>query len=141
MSSVDFYEVKAPRWELVLCRHVETAYEAGERVYVRCSSEALARHVDELLWTFREDSFVPHGLWPGAGELKDPVAVGWHPGNPNRASRLVLAGAGEPDELSRYERATDFVPVADAALTGAARARYRAFRGRGHEVAFHSEPP
>ncbi|MBI5446383.1 MAG: DNA polymerase III subunit chi [Deltaproteobacteria bacterium] len=140
MAGIDFYEVKGPRWELAVCERVEALYEAGERVYVRAPSEALARALDDLLWTFREDSFVPHRLWGGEGDLPDPVAVGWRRGNPNGATCLVLAGAGEPEELSGFAQAFDFVPVSDPELTAGARERYRAFRAAGHQVTFRPAP-
>jgi DNA polymerase-3 subunit chi len=76
-------------------------------VYVWAGSEADARRLDDLLWTFREDSFVPHELWQGEDSLEDPVAVGWTAGNPNNSSCLV------------------------------ARQRFRAFREAGLQVAFH----
>ena len=76
---IDFFEVKGPRWDLALCERVEQAYAAGLRVYVWAESQADARHLDDLLWEFREDSFVPHGLWQGGDGIDDPVAVGWMP--------------------------------------------------------------
>ena len=134
---VEFFEVKGPRWDLALCAQVERAYEAGERVYVWASSEAQARHLDELLWEFREDAFVPHGLWQGEPGFDDPVAVGWRPVNPNGATCLVLARDASPEDVRGYARVIDFAPVDLPDQVEPARRRFRAFREAGFRVRFH----
>ncbi len=138
MPSVEFYDVKAARLDLALCRQVQAAYEQGQRVYVWAGSEAEARHLDDHLWTFREDAFVPHDLWPGGAPLEAPVAVGWAPGNPNGATCLVLARDASPDQVRAFARVIDFAPAQDAGRLAAARARYRAFRDAGMSPTFHS---
>jgi DNA polymerase-3 subunit chi len=116
---------------------VEEEHAAGRRVYVWASSEAQARELDELLWTFRDDSFVPHGLWQGQSPFDEPVAVGWRPGNPNAADCLVLARDASPPEIAGFARVVDFAPVDEPALREAARTRFRAFRDAGLPVRFH----
>lgn len=137
---VDFHEVRGPRWEEAVCRRVEEELAAGRRVYVWAASEAQARRLDELLWTFRDDAFVPHGLWQGEAGCGEAVAVGWRPGNPNEATSLVLARDAAPGELSGFDRVHDFAPVDDPALAEAARARYRAYRAGGLSLRFHAAP-
>ncbi|GAB6063503.1 DNA polymerase III subunit chi [Deferrisoma palaeochoriense] len=134
---IDFFEVKGPRWDLALCDTVERAYEAGLRVYVWAESQADARHLDDLLWEFREDSFVPHALWQGEERVEEPVAVGWKPGNPNAATCLVLARDASPADLQGFDQVVDFAPVDLPDRVGPARARFKAFRAAGFDVRFH----
>ncbi len=136
-TAVDFFEVRGPRWDLELCRRVEAAYLRGLRVYVWAEDEARARHLDDLLWEFREDAFVPHGLWQGEPEIDEPVAVGWRPGNPNRARCLALARDASPDEVRGFERVIDLAPVDDPERVGRARERFKAFRAAGLRTVFH----
>ncbi|MDW7709982.1 MAG: DNA polymerase III subunit chi [Deferrisomatales bacterium] len=140
MPRADFYEIRGPRWELALCRQVEAAYEAGERVCVQAGSEAEARRLDELLWTFRDEAFVPHDLCRGELRATTPVAVGWRPGNPNDATCLVLARDAAPQEAVGFDRVVDFAPVDMPDLVALTRRRYRAFRDAGFAVAFHKAP-
>lgn len=140
MTCADFHEIRGPRWDLALCRQVQAAWEAGERVYVWADSEADARRLDELLWTFRDDAFVPHELWQGEPALDTPVAVGWRSGNPNRAGCVVLARDASPAEVEGFQRVVDFAPVDLPDRIGAARNRYRAFREAGLAVSFHPAP-
>lgn len=139
MPTVDFFEVRGRRWEEALCQRVEEEQAAGQRVYVWASSEAQSRGIDDLLWTFRDDSFVPHSLWQGENPFDEAVAVGWQPGNPNRASCLVLARDASASEIKSFDRVIDFAPVDDPALRDAARVRFRTFRDAGFAVTFHRE--
>ena len=137
MPRADFHEVRGTNWEAALCRQVLAAWEAGERVYVWAESEAGARRLDELLWTFAEDAFLPHDLWQGELQLATPVAVGWRPGNPNGATCAVLATDASPADLDGFARVVDFAPVDVPERIGPARDRYRALREAGFQVSFH----
>ncbi len=141
MTRIDFFEMRGPRWDLFLCGLVERAWDAGERVYLWADSEAEARRLDELLWTFRDDAFVPHVLWQRGGEVSDPVAVGWRPGNPNRATCLALARPAGPGELAGFPRVIDLAPVDMPDRLGPARERFKACRDAGLQVFFHRAPP
>lgn len=134
-TTVDFIEIEAPNWEAGLCDRVAGLFDEGARVYVWAPSQAAAVRLDDLLWTWREETFVPHALWSGEAAFDEPVAVGWNPGNPNGAEVLVLAG-DQPAEallpcISAYPRVLDFIPKAEKTATEAARNRYRAFRDAG----------
>jgi DNA polymerase-3 subunit chi len=50
------------------CDITQKAWSEGLHVYVLSSSAEEASRMDNLLWTFRQDSFVPHELWHGAGD-------------------------------------------------------------------------
>ncbi|MEZ5578324.1 MAG: DNA polymerase III subunit chi [Candidatus Competibacteraceae bacterium] len=50
------------------CRLADKAYGLGHTVYLFTASEARAAALDDLLWTFRQDSFVPHERYPLVGE-------------------------------------------------------------------------
>ncbi|MGL6224841.1 MAG: DNA polymerase III subunit chi, partial [Steroidobacteraceae bacterium] len=78
---IDFYTLSEPdrRARLVAaCRLAEKACDQGLRVAVRTGSAAETAELDELLWTFADRSFVPHGVWPTDPETAGatPVLVG-----------------------------------------------------------------
>lgn len=141
MTQVEFFEVLGPRWQLALCAQVEQAFAAGQRVYLLADGEAGARHLDDLLWTFREDSFVPHALWQGETAVPEPVAVGWWEGNPNGANCLVLCRPAVPERVDGFARVIDLAPVDLPELRNDARARFREFQARGLQPAFHRAAP
>ena len=106
-------------------------------MYLWADSQSEARRFDDLLWAFRDDAFVPHGLWQGEDPFDHPVAVGWLPGNPNRATCLALARPASPEEIANFSRVIDLAPVDLPDRIGPARDRFAAFRDARIPVAFH----
>ncbi|MEZ5576592.1 MAG: DNA polymerase III subunit chi [Candidatus Competibacteraceae bacterium] len=79
MPRIDFYvlpDQKENGRALLACRLADKAYGLGHTVYLFTASEARAAALDDLLWTFRQDSFVPHERYPLVGEEGSPVLVG-----------------------------------------------------------------
>ena len=63
MTEVLFFETTAGRLETEACEVAERSYTQGHRLQIIASGEEQAARLDELLWTFRPDSFVPHGVF------------------------------------------------------------------------------
>ncbi len=70
MTEVSFVEVISSRLEMRACEIAERIYSQGERLQILAVDQEQAARLDDLLWTFKPDSFVPHGRWQG--EENDP---------------------------------------------------------------------
>ena len=67
------------------CRLVEKGYKQGtSSIYIHCNNEEEANEIDALLWTFRQESFVPHSLI--SKENGSPIEIGWQE---NQASNII----------------------------------------------------
>ena len=67
------------------CRLVEKGYKQGtSSIYIHCNNEDEANEIDALLWTFRQESFVPHSLI--SKENGSPIEIGWEE---NQASNII----------------------------------------------------
>lgn len=80
MSRIDFYVLSDQSVNgrpLLACRLAEKAYSLGHRVYIHTASAEQARRIDDLLWTFRQGSFVPHNLYSANNDDTSPVLIGW----------------------------------------------------------------
>jgi len=109
-------------------------------IYVNAQSEAQARNLDDLLWTFSQGSFIPHRLVE-AGDAQgaiEPVLVGFgdDPKDDNWQLIINLADA-VPEFFSRYER---MIEIIDANLERRAqgRERYRFYKERGYQPNTHN---
>src|SRR5579864_3486134 len=105
MTEILFYHLKGQAPEQVLPALLQKSLERGWRVVVQASSEERIEALDALLWTWRDDSFLPHGTWrePDAGE--QPVLLTVHDTNPNQAVvRFLVEGAELPAEPATYQR-------------------------------------
>jgi DNA polymerase-3 subunit chi len=132
---IDFYTLSEPdrRARLVAaCRLAEKAYDQGLRVAVRTASAAETAELDELLWTFADRSFVPHGVWPTDPETAGatPVLVGSSALPPTHRDVLINLGADAPADFSAYARVCEVVG-GDEEAKKAARHRWRTYRDAG----------
>lgn len=114
------------------CRLAEKVHHLGQRTYIHCPDAKQAQALDELLWTFRQGSFLPHSLSADdAGQVA--VHIGAEPGE-NHGEVLINMGPDVPMCFSHFERVVEAV-AADAKQT--ARDRYRFYQDRGYPLETH----
>jgi DNA polymerase-3 subunit chi len=130
---IDFYvlpDQKENGRALLACRLADKAYGLGHTVYVFTASEARAAALDDLLWTFRQDSFVPHERYPLVGEEGSPVLVGTAAPATVDAQVLINLADALPEGFERYERVVELVDQHPEVLAQS-RERFRQYREQG----------
>jgi DNA polymerase-3 subunit chi len=140
MTRVDFYVVSRSEPDAVLstaCRLAEKAFHLKNRVFINAASRDQAVALDQLLWTFRDDSFVPHGRAGAGSDRDDPVSIG--SGETPDAPFDVLINLGDDVPLWAKEspRIAEIVG-ADPQSRAAGRKRYRHYRDEGYEPGSHT---
>ena len=139
MTRVDFY-ILAERSRgdrfLLTCRLLEKIHGQGRRVYVNTAGDAEGRHLDRLLWTYRQQSFLPHGLVGEADPHLNPILIGWEPPPEEEHDVLVNLAAQVPSFFSRFERVAEPIDR-EPAVRQAGRDRYRFYRDRGYPLETH----
>lgn len=140
MTQVDFYilgdQSAGDRFQLA-CRIVDKAWQQGHRVYLHTNSDAESRHLDKLLWTHREDSFIPHGLISESDDTLTPVLIGHGEQAGEEQDVLINLAAGVPPFFSRFSRLAELIDK-DPAVRKAGRDRYRTYRDRGYTLNTHN---
>ena len=144
MTRVDFYildDDDADKRYATICRLVEKAWRHNNHVYIHTESKRQAEVLDDLLWTFRAESFVPHCRMEQNAELlgKVPrqVLLG-HDFEPD-ASFDVMINLDEsvPHFFSRFPRVLEIVNQQDE-IRKKGRQRYSYYRNRGYPMHHHS---
>lgn len=131
---VDFYVLKnadARARHVFACRLAEKAYLKQLGVALLAADESQARELDELLWTFEDQSFVPHQLLR-AGDEADahtPVCIALDPGSPPCSDLVLNLGGFEPDALQRYKRIAEILDE-DGERLRRGRERFKTYRER-----------
>ncbi|MHB8424486.1 MAG: DNA polymerase III subunit chi [Gammaproteobacteria bacterium] len=137
MTQVDFYVLPdaAPRDRaLFACKLAEKAFSLGHRIFVHLSSEDEARALDELMWTFRDRSFLPHGL--AAENARIPVCIGFGQEPGEEFHLLINLSSEVPRFFSHFERVAEVVN-ADAGIREHGRQRFRFYKDRGYPLETH----
>lgn len=137
MTRIDFYILgradRAARYRLA-CRIAEKAWGAGHRVHIHTDGPQESRRMDDLLWTFRDRSFVPHAIEPGPDE-DSPVTIG-HSAAPPAPDVLINLAAEAPGFFGEFARVAEIVARGQDA-SSMDRDRYRFYRARGCELNHH----
>lgn len=139
MTRVDFYSLeegsRADRF-LLTCRLVERVRAEGLRAYIHLPGREQARHLDRLLWTFREHSFLPHGLVGETDPELTPILLG-HDGEAGDEEQVLINLTPKvPPFFSRFERLLEPIDL-NAAARQAGRERYGYYRDRGYPLFHH----
>ncbi len=139
MTQVDFYLLPGDQRPQLLhfaCRLVDKAYRLGHRVYIHTESAAQTRHLDDLLWTFQQNSFVPHAVFAETPDHPVPVQLG-HDGEPDASHQVLINLAAEvPLFFSRFERVAELVN-AEQSVRRHSRERYSFYKARGYPLRTH----
>lgn len=139
MTQVDFYVLKpqtpGDRYSLA-CRIAEKAWQQGRRVLIQTDSDQAAQHLDRLLWTYRDQSFVPHGRLGKVDPAVNPVLISGDGGVGDEHDVLVNVTAVIPDDFGRFARVAECVDH-DPGLRVASRERFRFYRDRGYPLQTH----
>ena len=137
MTDIWFYHLQGQNLEGVLPNLLERSLERGWRVVVQAASEERVEALDAHLWTYRNDSFLPHGTWREAEAAAQPVILTVHDHNPNAATvRFLIEGAEMPADVAGYQRIVMIFDGDDDEAVAVARERWTAAKQAGHEVTY-----
>lgn len=137
MTEVLFYHLQNLTLEKVLPPLLEKSLQRGWRVAVQSTSEERMEALDAHLWTYRDDSFLPHGTWRSPDAGSQPILLTVEDGNPNAAQvRFLIDNAGLPVDAELYERMVLVFDGDDEDAVAAARAAWTQCKARGFEVTY-----
>lgn len=142
MTRVDFYILDnddANGREQLACRIAEKAYRLGHGVYIHTQSPQQAQQMDQLLWTFKQNSFVPHGIVGDSPDPTAPILIGCQ-GEPDtqHPPRDVLINLDNdvPLFFSSFERVAELID-GKPEHKASGRERFRFYRDRGYTLETH----
>jgi DNA polymerase-3 subunit chi len=121
----------------VACRVIEKAFLQKHSIYVHAASQTEAEALDELLWTFSPESFIPHHLVGEGPTPPPPVRIGWQEIPREANDLLVNLHADAPPDPRRFRRIIEIVG-GDEALREPARQHWRLYKQQGYPVATHN---
>jgi DNA polymerase III subunit chi len=118
------------------CQLIERACAQGQRCYVCTTSDDQARRMDDVLWTFRDQAFIPHEIHSDSSPSHPRIMalIGSHAQVPPEfQSLLINLCDAVPDNPDRFARICEVVD-ADPQHKQLARERYRQYREQGCQL-------
>ncbi len=139
MTQVDFYLLPGDGLQQRMqfaCRLTDKAYRLGHRVYLHTESAQQTQQLDDLLWTFQQNSFIPHAIHRDAGDPRLAVQLG-HDSEPDASHQVLINLAADvPLFFSRFERVAELVNGEDK-VRRQSRKRYSFYKERGYPLRTH----
>lgn len=137
MTQIDFYILNDAAGDRFVCKLATKAWRQNHRIYIHTGSELQAAAIDDLLWTFRDISFVPHAQVAQVAnnpQPETPILVGC--GEPPHGFDQILINLAQPvpEFFPRFQRVLE---VVDGDKRQQARARYRYYQERGYTPSTH----
>lgn len=136
MTEIGFYHLRSTPLERALPRILERALAEGHRIVVMAGSAERVDHLDALLWTYDDASFLPHGSAREGNAERQPVWLTAGDENPNGATMLVLVDGARSARLDGYARCCDIFDGNDESAVAAARERWREAKAAGHRLVY-----
>ena len=133
MTRIDFYQTSGDEYAFA-CRLIDLVYRKGHQIYVHTSTAEQAKTLDVQLWTFKEDSFVPHSLHSEAMDV--PIKIGFDHEPEEHQDVLINLSGQIPHFFSRFDRVAEVVPV-DQNSRKSARESYAYYKERGYVLKYH----
>jgi DNA polymerase-3 subunit chi len=135
-TEVYFYHLERQTLEDVLPGLLERSLKRGWRAGVQAASEERVEALDTLLWTYREDSFLPHGTARDGTPSAQPIYLTVAEDNPNEAQVRFLVDGAELADAAPYARVVFVFDGRDEAAVARARADWQAAKTRGDAVSY-----
>lgn len=137
MAQVDFYVLdkfdEHSRYTLA-CKLAEKAWRLENTIHIHTMSQADAERLDELLWTFRDGSFVPHELVSSGNPA--PVSIGYDSNTIESRDLLINLCDEIPAFANTFPRIAELV-TSEENCRQKSRKRYAIYRDQGHILEMH----
>lgn len=131
-----FYHLERTSLDQALPELLEKTLQKGWRALVRARDDARIDRLDSLLWTYRDDSFLPHGPAGEPGAARQPILLTTEMANDNDANALFLIDGADAGALDDYTRCVVLFDGNDAAQLASARAQWSALKASGAPVSY-----
>jgi DNA polymerase-3 subunit chi len=137
MTELWFYHLQGRPLEAVLPALLERSLERGWKVAVQAGSDERVEALDALLWTYRDDSFLPHGTARERDAAEQPIVLTAGADCPNAAEvRFLIDGADLPADADSYQRVVLMFDGGDPEALAAARDPWKDAKERGLDVTY-----
>jgi DNA polymerase-3 subunit chi len=144
MTETLFYHLERRSLEDILPGLVEKSLQRGWRAGIKTDSAERADALDSLLWTYDDQSFLPHAQMGDGEAAGQPVLIAVEEGNPNAANIVFYVGGALPSDwgsLNDLARVVLLFDGRDADALASARAAWKDAKGAGHDVTYWKESP
>jgi DNA polymerase-3 subunit chi len=139
MADISFYHLTKTPLEKALPALLEKMLASGKRGLVLVETEERLRLLDNLLWTYSSNKFLPHGTEKDGKAERQPVFLTLREENPNQAQVLVVTDGRKPAFAENFGRVVDIFDGSNETQLSAARARWQEYKKTGGKLTYFKQ--
>lgn len=136
MTDIAFYHLERSTLEEALPKLLEKTLATGKRALVLAGSENRVEALTDRLWTYDQDSWLPHGSIKDGNPSEQPIWLSVNDSNLNGATFLFLTDGAVSAEVESYERCFELFDGNDESAVNAARERWTSYKDAGHQLTY-----
>ena len=132
MTRIDFYQLNPARhrYDQVVCQLCQKAFDSQQLTLLLTRDPQQSQHLDQKLWTFRDDSFLPHDSEESEG-LVTPILIHDNPDPGSNRQLLINLSSTVPIYFAQFERVIELVTDENRQQ---AREHYSFYKERGYPL-------
>ncbi|RAK52925.1 DNA polymerase III subunit chi [Phenylobacterium deserti] len=136
MTEVWFYHLERTGLDQALPELLEKTLQRGWKALVRTPTAERIEHLDGWLWSYRDDSFLPHAPAAEPNAARQPILLTTEQDNPNAADALFLIDGAELGDLDGFARCVVLFDGGDAQQLALARSQWTQVKAKGHAASY-----
>jgi DNA polymerase-3 subunit chi len=132
MTRIDFYQLNPAqhRYDQVVCQLCQKAYDSKQLTLLLTQNQQQSQHLDHKLWTYSDDSFLPHDSEESADPVT-PILIHDNPDPTGNRQLLINLSASIPKYFAQFERVIELVTEDNKVQ---AREHYSYYKERGYPL-------
>lgn len=139
MTDIAFYHLERSALEQALPKLLEKTMATGKRALVLAGSEQRVEALTDLLWTYDQDAWIPHGSAKDGHADRQPIWFSTSDENLNDAVFLFLTDGATSEKVGAFERCFEMFDGNNPESVAAARVRFKAYKDAGHELSYFQQ--
>jgi len=131
-----FHSIGSKNYLLYVCKLVEKGFKQKiQPIYIQTKNQQQAIQLDKLLWTFKQDSFIPHTIVGASGLDSTPVQIGWNENQFHTAAAIVNLSEENPISYLESKKLHEIIDD-DEVKKNKARERLKNYKSEGCQVVY-----
>ena len=129
-----FESIERKDFLIYVCKLIEKGYKQNiNPIYIKTDTQKQAEELDKILWTFRQESYIPHTLVDQDSNNTQPVQIGWIDNEIDDAEAIINLSDGMPDISNDLKKIHEIIDNIDEKKEKA-RERWKKYKSIGFNI-------
>ena len=132
-----FESIERKDFLIYVCKLIEKGYKQNiNPIFIKTDTQKQAEEIDKILWTFRQESYIPHTLVDQDSNNTQPVQIGWIDNEIEDAEAIINLSDGMPDISNHLKKIHEIIENIDE-KKDKARERWKKYKSIGFNIKAH----